>query len=138
MGSTIAKEGLVFRYVGKAEECSSCEFGSICHNLTQGRRYRVTAVRDIEHECRVHDAGSVKVIEFEELPVEVAIGSRKALEGALVSLDEEECPKRWCPNHVICTRTIYPQGTKALIRKVEEDLECPMELKLKKAEVELK
>lgn len=136
VGTFLAKEGQIFTYLGEAEECSGCKLNKICQDLVMGRRYKVTAVREKVHECPIHEGGKVTVVEVEEVPLEVSIPSRKALEGALVKLDEEECPLTWCPDHWLCRRNIYgTEGIRVNIISVHEELSCPRELKLRRSVV---
>ncbi len=138
IGSTLAKEDQVFTYVGPAEECTQCTFSKVCQNLEMGKRYRVAALRRITHDCLVHEGKKVTVVEVEEIPLEISIPERKALEGALVTLDEEECPLKWCKDHWLCRRSIYGDQVKVSIISVNERLKCPRDLKLKRAVVNLK
>ena len=134
----LAKEGSIFRYVGMAEECGGCDLKDICHKLKPGRKYHVVNVRNVTHPCQVHLDDKVNVVEVEELPLETSISKRKALEAALVKLDEEQCPMRWCENHILCTLPEDVRGKKVSIKKILEELECPRDLKLKRAIIEPK
>ncbi len=138
IGPALAQVGQRFRYVGKAEECQACDFQSVCHSLEPGRTYKIVAVRDKEHDCALHLGEKVKVVEIEEEPLEVSLQVKKALEGVLVTMDEDECTKRWCPNHALCTREPYPQSQKVSVVSVDGELECPRGLKLRRAVVELR
>ncbi len=135
-GRTLAKEGVEFRYTGPADECMDCGLKAVCHKLTPGRKYRVVSVRDVEHACQVHDGDLVRVIEVEELPIEVSIPSRKALEAALIVLDQPDCPRKWCQNHILCTIPSGLKGKKVAIKEIGAIVDCPRDLKLKKAIVE--
>ncbi len=138
VGYSLANEGQIFIYLGMAEECSECKLNKVCQDLVPGRRYRVTAVREKEHDCPIHEGGKVKVVEVEETEIEMSIPSRKALEGALVTLEEEECPLTWCSNHRLCRRKVYgASDLKVNIIAVHEELFCPLELKLKRSVVTL-
>jgi uncharacterized protein (UPF0179 family) len=118
------------------EECSGCKINKICQDLVAGRRYKVVGLRDKEHDCPIHEGGKVRVVEVEEVPLEMSIPARKALDGALVKLDEEECPLTWCSNHWLCRRAIYgTDDLKVGIISVHEELSCPRELKLKRSVV---
>ena len=138
IGKALAKEGQVFTYVGETPECGSCKLSKICQSLDAGKRYRVSKVRTKEHECPVHDLGTVVAVEVEEMPIEVSVPSKKAMEAAVVSLDDESCPIRWCPNNFLCRRELFPKGTKVALTSVHEELECPKGLKLKRTVVEIK
>ena len=106
--------------------------------MSPGRYFKVTKVRNVEHPCEVHVNDRVHVVEVEELPMETSIPQRKALEAALITLDEPECPKKWCPNHILCTLPEDIRGKKISILKIKELLECPRGLKLKRAMIEPK
>ncbi len=134
----LAKEGATFRYVGTADECDGCGLREICHKLKPGRYYKVVKVRKVEHPCEVHVDDKVHVVEVEELPVETSIPQRKALEAALITLDGPECPRKWCPNHALCTLPGDIRGKKVMVLKIGELLECPRGLKLKRAMIEPK
>ncbi|MFW3145919.1 MAG: UPF0179 family protein [Thermoplasmatota archaeon] len=137
VGRSLAREGAVFLYAGQADECSNCRLKDICQNLQEGKRYRIVKVREKDHDCPVHEDGKVSAVEVEEAPLEVSIPERKALEGAVVAL-EEECPLRWCHNHRYCRRDLFPKGQKVALVEVYELLECPRDLKLKRSLVELR
>ena len=135
-GPPLAKVGQRFRYMGIAEECEPCEFKGICHSLERGRTYRITNVRDKDHPCALHTDDRAVVVEIVEEPIEASIPSRKALEGALVTLEEPECPVVWCPNHFLCSREFLATGQKVLVASVGPEMECPRGLKLRRAVVE--
>jgi hypothetical protein len=137
-GPPLSIEGKVFRYVGMADECSQCGLKDICHKLKPGRRYRVVKVRKITHPCMVHLDDMVTVVEVEELPMEASIPQRKALEAALVTLDEQECPYRWCENHALCVLPEDLKGKKVSIKEIKEALDCPRDLRLKRSIIEPK
>ncbi|MBN1390593.1 MAG: UPF0179 family protein [Candidatus Thermoplasmatota archaeon] len=138
IGKTLAKEGRVFMYAGPAPECGKCKLNTICQNLAVGRKYRVVKVRDKEHDCPAHDQDKVVAVEVEELPLEMSIPDRKALESAIVTIDGDGCRYRWCDNNHLCRYEGIPKGTKVLLLTIEEDLVCPISLKLKRAVVEIR
>ena len=122
--------------MGKAEECEECGLKDICHRLKKGRRYRVIGVRKINHPCPVHMNDKVIVVEVEELPLETSIPQRKAMEAALVTLDNSICPMAWCENHALCILPEDIMGKKASVMEIGDELVCPRGLKLKRAIVE--
>ena len=138
IGRSLAKEGQVFTYVGITPECEQCSLAKICQNLEAGKRYRVAKVREKEHKCPIHEAETVVAVEVEEMPIEISVPSRKALEAAVVSLDEESCPLRWCPNNHLCRREMFQKGTKVALVSIHEELVCPKGLKLKRTVVEIR
>ena len=137
IGKSLAKKGQIFTYFGPAEECESCKLIKVCQDLVPGKRYKVSAVREKEHECPIHEGGKVVVVEVEEVPIEVSISDRKALEGAVVTLDEKECPQKWCQNYWLCRREPFGGNVKVSVLSIQEVLECPRKLKLKRSVVTL-
>jgi uncharacterized protein (UPF0179 family) len=125
VSSNSAKVGYTFTYLGQPPECKDCPIRGICHNLIPGRRYRVIAVREKQHECEVHSAGKVSVVEYEEIPQSIAISRKSAVEGAVITLDGTECPAKWCGNLRFCSQKLYEKGQKVKILEVNEKLECP-------------
>jgi uncharacterized protein (UPF0179 family) len=138
IGKTLAKEGQVFTYTGQTPECEKCKLAGICQGLEVGKRYRVEKVRNKEHECPIHDLGTVVAVEVEEMPIEVSVPSKKAMEAAVVTLGEESCPIKWCRNNHLCAGELFGKDTKVALLSVHEELECPRKLKLKRAVVEIR
>ncbi|MGA1794133.1 MAG: UPF0179 family protein [Thermoplasmatota archaeon] len=138
IGIALAVEGMTFTYLGPTPECEPCKLSKICQNLTPGRRYVLIKIRDKEHECPIHEKGKVIAVEVEELPMELSIPDRKALDSAVVTLDLEACSFRWCPNNRLCRYDNVPKGTKVFLSSVHEELECPRGLKLKRAVAEVR
>ncbi|MCD6106147.1 MAG: UPF0179 family protein [Thermoplasmata archaeon] len=121
IGTYLAKEGLEFVYLGPSKECRSCPIKSVCLALKQGFHYRITAVRDKEHNCAVHEGGKVKIVEVEEVPFKVAVPSKSALKGATIVFYRERC--EGCPPG-LCNPPGLKEGTKLVIVDVGEKLEC--------------
>jgi len=80
----------------------ACPYRSQCLNLTEGRRYRVTAIRENAQllDCALHDAG-VRAVEVEPAPVRANVASRGAYAGSKAEL-EGPCPHTECPSHEFC------------------------------------
>ncbi|MDG6224294.1 MAG: UPF0179 family protein [Candidatus Thermoplasmatota archaeon] len=135
--SAAAREGTTFTYIGQAPECAECKVRAICHSLEEGHVYRITALRDKEHDCAVHEGDKVRVVEYEEMPLEIAVPVKKAMEGAIITLDGSECTWAWCASHGYCRRTALPEGARVRILSLGEDLECAKGAKLKRAVVEI-
>lgn len=135
-GPPLARVGVKFRYTGMAEECEPCEFKVICHSLEKGKTYRIVAVRDKDHPCALHTDDRAVVVEISEEPLEASVPTRRALEGALVTLEGPECPVSWCPNHFLCTRAYLANGQKVFVVSVGPELECPRGIRLRRAVVE--
>ncbi len=105
VGKSFAKKGREFIHSGEADLCSKCEYVDVCMgNLDDGRRYKITKVRDVEHECPVH--GQVKVVEVVEPTIEAAIKPKKAMVGSTVTYESIDIE---CDEH---DDLISPSGIK--------------------------
>ena len=102
VGTRLAEVGEEFVYHGEASACEGCPYREQCLTLTEGRRYRVTDVREGAStlECGVHDTG-VTAVEVEPAPVTGTVATSNAYEGNRVSL-EGPCPHTGCPSHEYC------------------------------------
>ncbi|MCQ4332453.1 UPF0179 family protein [Natronomonas sp. F2-12] len=101
IGETLAEVGTEFVYGGESAACDGCPYREQCLNLTVGRRYRVTSVRDSGTlECAVH-AGGVTAVEVEPAPMLANVASNTAYAGSKASL-EGPCPYTECPSHEFC------------------------------------
>ncbi|MFW6437178.1 MAG: UPF0179 family protein [Halococcoides sp.] len=102
VGTRLADPGQEFVYHGEAEGCAGCPYRDQCLNLVEGRRYRVTDVREDGSvlDCAVHDAG-VRAVEVEPAPIEANVASRRAYAGSTVTL-EGPCEYTDCPSHAYC------------------------------------
>ncbi|WP_313695530.1 UPF0179 family protein [Halorarum halobium] len=102
VGSRLAEAGAEFVYEGESSACEGCPYRSQCLNLTEGRRYRVTGVRDNTQllDCAVHDEG-VRAVEVEPTGLTACVPSRGAYAGSKASL-AGPCPHVECPSHEYC------------------------------------
>ncbi len=102
IGTRLAQEGTEFVYRGESSDCEGCPYRDQCLNLTEGRRYKVTDIRDGAStlECAVHDDG-VTAVEVEPAPFRANVASNSAFSGSVVSL-EGSCPHTDCPSHEYC------------------------------------
>ncbi len=102
IGTRLAAEGTEFVYGGEASACADCPYREQCLNLTEDRRYRVTAVRENAPtlECGVHDEGVVAV-EVEPAQIRANVPSDRAYAGNRVRL-AGPCPHTDCPSHEYC------------------------------------
>jgi len=103
IGTQLAAEGTEFVYQGESSACEGCPYRGQCLNLTEGRRYRVTGVRDGTQalDCAVHADASVRAVEVEPASVSANVASRGAYAGSRASL-EGPCPHVDCPSHELC------------------------------------
>ncbi len=102
VGTRLAQVDEEFVYRGEASACEGCPYREQCLTLTEGRRYRVTDVREGAStlECGVHDTG-VTAVEVEPAPVTATVATSNAYEGNRASL-EGPCPHTGCPSHEYC------------------------------------
>ncbi|MFB6152177.1 MAG: UPF0179 family protein [Haloarculaceae archaeon] len=102
VGERLAEPGEEFVYRGEASGCEGCPYRDQCLTLTEGRRYRVTDVRENASllDCAVHSDGVIAV-EVEPAPVRANVASTSAFAGSKVSL-EGPCPHTECPSHEYC------------------------------------
>ncbi len=101
IGTRLAAVGTEFVYGGESEVCEGCPYREQCLNLDEGRRYRVTGVRDSGTlECAVHDTG-VTAVEVEPAPVLANVPANVAYAGSKASL-AGPCPHTECPSHEFC------------------------------------
>jgi len=102
IGTRLANEGMEFVYGGEASGCEGCPYRDQCLNLSEGRRYVVTEVRENAPtlECGVHDDGVVAV-EVDPAPIQANVLSDRAYAGNRVTLPGP-CPHVECPSHEYC------------------------------------
>jgi len=102
LGTRLATPGTEFVYQGEAAACEGCPYREQCLNLDQGRKYRVTSVRENANtlECGVHETG-VTAVEVEPAPVLANVDANSAYAGSKASL-EGPCPHTGCPSHEFC------------------------------------
>jgi uncharacterized protein (UPF0179 family) len=102
IGTRLAEPGTEFVYHGESSACEGCPYRNQCLNLTEGRKYRVSAVREGANtlECAVHDTG-VTAVEVEPAPIQANVAANSAFSGSRVSL-EGPCPHTNCPSHEYC------------------------------------
>jgi uncharacterized protein (UPF0179 family) len=102
IGTRLAEEGVEFTYEGEATACAGCPYREQCLNLTEGRKYRVTDVRDGAStlECGVRDTG-VTAVEVEPARIQANVASTDAYAGSKASLPGS-CPYTECPSHEYC------------------------------------
>jgi uncharacterized protein (UPF0179 family) len=102
IGTRLAEPGTEFVYGGEASGCEGCPYRDQCLNLTEGRKYRVTAVRDGGQtlDCAMHDTG-VRAVEVEPASITANVAATSAYAGSRVSL-EGPCPYTECPSHEFC------------------------------------
>jgi len=131
VGELQAKKNESFIYCGPISECRECKLKTVCFNLEVGKRYRVTSVRDVHHDCKIHQDG-VRVVEVENTYIPAAVQSKMALEGASITFDVHNCENLSCTNYRLCNPFGVASGTKFKIVKVENEIDCEKGLSLRR------
>ncbi len=98
--SNLARVGYEFVNYGEANECKECKLAKACLNLERGKKYRVTSVREKEHECLI--AGRATVVEVEECDMAAAIPQRQVYPGSKIAFEPITCDNILCRNMKHC------------------------------------
>ncbi|HVQ00937.1 MAG TPA: UPF0179 family protein [Candidatus Thermoplasmatota archaeon] len=133
VGEQLAVEGEEFIYLGSNSECRNCQLKTVCFNLKPGRRYRITKLRDKNHDCNLHE-GKVVVVEVEELPLTVAV-PEEFPEGKTTTVRKQTCKNIGCDSFEICTNLGLQNGRSYTVKKVYEKIQCPKHHELYKVDV---
>jgi len=133
IGRRNASAGYEFIYSGPTPDCKNCKIKNACMNLDVGQRYRITAIRDVEHQCKLHD--DVCVVEVERIPFDLGFEARSSEEDTIITREENRCERVDCDNHTICRPRFFTPGRYRVLT-VGEALECPKGLELKRVSVE--
>jgi len=123
IGELLAKKNELFIYCGPLSECRECKLKTVCFNLELGRQYCVKSVRDVHHDCRIHEDG-VRVVEVENAGILASVPSKLAIDGATFSFKSRDCPIFSCENYWLCHPFGVNAGTKYRISSVEGNLSC--------------
>lgn len=124
LGNNLAKEGEVFIFLGPLSDCKGCKVKNICFHLEPGRWYKVVGLRNVKHDCAVHEEG-VRVVEVESVPIEAALGKKKAIEGSTITFEPPRCRNVGCKNRMMCFPPGMETGGKLKVVKVGKEVECP-------------
>lgn len=126
VGDINAKQGYKFVASPPPEICITCKLFQACMaKLKPGRAYEVIDVKQMEHFCALYE-DNVKVVKVVETTVETLVKPQRAVEGAIVTIDLEECDKK-CPLDALCRPEWAKKGDKAKV-KIEKVLEDVSEM----------
>lgn len=123
IGERQAKVNGQFIYLGPLTECKECKLKGVCFNLDAGALYRIVEVRDVKHDCGVHEDG-VRVIKVEKEMMKGAVQKKGALEGTTVTREVIKCDNLGCEHYRICHPMGVDKGHKARIKKIFGDMDC--------------
>ncbi|HEU13150.1 MAG TPA: UPF0179 family protein [Euryarchaeota archaeon] len=125
VGKRMAKKDFVFQYLGGIQECRDCPLRNICFMLSPGKYYRITNVRDKEHQCKIHDLNKVVTVEVEELPVPITVEKKMAIEGSTININNRPCSNIYCKYYELCNHLWLKENMKVKIESVDEQIQCP-------------
>ena len=134
IGEKQAEEGYEFIFRGPIAECKDCKLKTVCFSLNEGRTYRIVSVRPIKHKCKLHEV-DVKIVEVEEVPKEVGLPDKTAIEGAVFAIEKPSCNNVGCKHYRLCSPLGIKPGTKYKVLKVMETIDCPDKLNIKRARI---
>ncbi len=125
VGELQCRKGFEFVFGGPLAECRECKVRNVCFHLEENRWYRVRDVREVHHECKVHEGG-VRVVEVERVPTRAALPTRSALEGSMITWEDGDCDAVGCPNYRLCRPPGASDGMKYKVLSVDPgEVVCP-------------
>jgi hypothetical protein len=116
IGVKLAKMGDEFFYDGVAPECVGCKVKKACHNLVEGRKYRIIGIRPTTHTCPVFADGA-RVVEVTEAPVVALIAGDMAIQNSRL-VYEYLCNREDCRSFDLCHPDGVNEGEKYTIIQV--------------------
>ena len=117
--------GYVFVYEGAVKECENCIFGKVCHNLTPGKVYVVTGLRDKIVKCRMLDE-DLRLVEVDYAKIFVVVDPKFALEGIVFRFNPQLCKNILCEKFDECVPHLLSSNEKCKIVKVLDKFICPL------------
>lgn len=133
IGKKLAVEGEEFTYLGSNNECKNCKLKTVCFNLKPGRQYKITKIRDKQHNCSIHD-GNVVVVEVSEMPIVAAV-NKKLPDETTTKIDKQECKNIGCDYFKICTNIAIQKDKTYTIKKIYGKIDCPAGYELYEVEL---
>jgi uncharacterized protein (UPF0179 family) len=135
IGEHQAKEGEAFVYRGPLTECRDCKLKAVCFNLEAGGMYRIKSVRNVQHDCRIHEEG-VRVVEVEKIPHKCALLQRHAMEGSTITFEDVKCRTLGCEHYRICHPMGLEKNMKFRVARIDEEIKCPEGIRLVEVSLE--
>lgn len=135
IGVKQAKVGHTFIHKGPSAGCEHCKLQQTCiKNLEAGRVYRIVRLREKIFPCELHETG-VRVVEVVESDVWTTLPPKLAMEGAVITFQEQECDMQVCEHYEYCLPCGLVDGDRCAILEVGENVVCSRGLSLVKAVV---
>lgn len=134
---TLASVGHRFTFLGpnKDIECAACPHQKMCFDLEPGHTYQVTKLRPVAHPCELHDEGKARVVEVEPVGFTTSLET-KHLRGTAATWTPPDCRMPECANWAVCHKSGPEHGVRYAIESVEDALECPIGLDLKRVRLQ--
>lgn len=124
IGEAQAKIGNRFYFTGPLNECKDCRLKGVCLNLESGHLYEIVGLRDVEHDCEIHES-KVRAVEVEKKPMGAAMLGKKAMEGSVITFEPIQCDMIGCENYRYCRPPAIRDGMKLTVDSIDGDAECP-------------
>jgi uncharacterized protein (UPF0179 family) len=123
----------MFLHEGPLPECEACQVFAVCmRNLKAGHIYRVVEVREKTFPCSVHADGA-QVVRVVEPELAVAIESRLAFPGGIITFAPPDCGRRACSAYPRCVPAGAANGDRCRVVTVDGEIECPVNRSLRLA-----
>ncbi|OYT52220.1 MAG: hypothetical protein B6U73_00175 [Desulfurococcales archaeon ex4484_204] len=130
----VAREGYTFIHEGYSERCLNCRFKKVCiDRLKKGHIYRVVKVLGLRNRCPVN--GYVVSVVVDEVPIEIALPKKLAVEGMTVRYPEIKCDRSKCQYLKLCKPRLLKEGSRIKVLTVKERIKCPLNQSLVVAKV---
>ena len=123
IGKKQAKEGMEFTFLGAISNCKECKVRNICFHLEKGNKYKVVGLRNVLHDCPMHEDG-VMVVQVEEVHRSAVLPKKIALEGSTISYETPKCSHKGCENYTYCFLSGMEPGRKKKVIKVMDKATC--------------
>ncbi|MFX0060552.1 MAG: UPF0179 family protein [Candidatus Hermodarchaeota archaeon] len=130
LSKRVAEKGWKFIFEGETASCTGedCRLSGVClGKLKEGRLYEVDTVKNIKHDCQVHDGGVVTVT-VKEADFNVLVISNFATEGATLKFTPNNCKNINCEffRKKICNPPFLKKDDIIKVIKIKEKINCPI------------
>ncbi|MFX1533602.1 MAG: UPF0179 family protein [Promethearchaeota archaeon] len=128
LSKRVAEKGWKFIFEGETASCTGedCRLSGVClGKLKEGRLYEVDTVKNIKHDCQVHDGGVVTVT-VKEATFDVLVASNFATRGATLKFTPNNCKNINCEffRKKICNPPFLKKNDTIKVIEIKEKIEC--------------
>ncbi|MEM1585965.1 MAG: UPF0179 family protein [Candidatus Bathyarchaeia archaeon] len=132
LSASQSRVGETFIYRGFGQKCCGCRYFNVCAgNLREGRIYKVVRVRNRVFKCEAYDI-EMRVVDVIETEIDVAIPSKQAIEGVILTFSPQKCDREFCENYILCFPIGLMENDRCEVVKVYGRIICPLGLQLTK------